>query len=236
MSTHRRPSFLASLVDLRRTVLTATCTASLGLLAACTDSAPPEIGGTDVMVTSTGGTTVDASACLDRRFLECARSATPPTVTHDGMTTEMPYTGIFPSHRATIPLGDRNAPFKIAHRSATAMIMLPAPFDLAPASMTASRGGQVTVSWQPADFDMEWVFEYDCGDGSGGAQFGGPVHDASGALTIAADDLFGMVPDAATCTGRLVIARWLDGSIDADFGATTVSGGERRVVAVKLVP
>jgi hypothetical protein len=198
-------------------------------------------GEVQVIDLGTGRTTV--RACIDAGFLSCEKPTTPITVTHDGVTTDMPYDGFFfPENTTTIATGDREAPFTVSDGHSDVVMTLPKPFDLVrEADGVLGPGDKLVLHWDAAGAPMIWFVNFSCTatedqDGGGGFAAGETIDD-DGSLVIEADQIMQLVDheDPSLCEIVIELNRAHEGTVESGFHAERGTAIERRELPIELV-
>jgi hypothetical protein len=200
----------------------------------------PGVGGVSVTVTDSFSGTVEARACLGAKFLVCEGETTVVELRHDGVVTPMTFSGFFPAHQATAPMGDPTKPFVITDGVAPAEMFLPPAFDLA-GDFAAERrlGDVIEMNWTPGDSPMRWDVNFTCGNGGGGV-LGGALDDADGSLRVEVSEIAAEIQKVGNftptdCDVEIKVLRILEGTLHEHFRAGLATGVQERKFGFAIV-
>lgn len=146
-------------------------------------------------------------------------------------------------HHATFAAGAEGDEFEVELRrtvddgAPSSIATLPAAFTMDPPPASASRGGDLTLTWSPGGSTdrMEWSADGDCIEPSSGT-----ITADAGTITIAAGAIQKrmnqqQVPDS--CIATLHVDRKREGSVDPAYGkGGTFFGIQRRTVTFTTTP
>ena len=193
--------------------------------------------------------TVYARACLDAELLVfCKGKDIALSVVHDGVTTDMPYWGLFnPDHSAFAPLGNATTAFDVTDGTDHAIVVLPPAFDLAVSSTpTHVRGDVLHATWTASTEHLDWHAAYTCEQTNGATIVGegwiADLVDPDGAADLAIEPIAKLIDDATVdnpttsrpCDVTIRVERTLAGSLTPDFHAGSATAYVRREIDFQL--